>query len=435
MSQCVSLINPPSPAGKLANREGAAGLGVVTEAAQGFFYPPHTLASAASVLRAAGVQVQAFDGLVQDPSSSWGEADVVGVFVSYASLDSDLKYLRALGQIAAGRVVVFGPAVRFVFDRLLETPGIDAVLWGDAEGFFPEAVQRVGDLSACTSPVVLTAQDVGAAGYDEHGWLQDLDSLPFPGWDSLPYASYALLTVMSSRGCPELCAYCPYAAAQGHRFRSHSVDRVLAELEHLATSYSPARVVFRDPVFAWDRERVVDLCTGMLDRGLRVNWECESRPEHFDVELLRLMKRAGCRWVKIGLETTDAQVLVDVARVASLDAARLYLEQVVRVVKSCRRLGLACRLFVMAGLPGQDVRGAKDTARFVEELRPAAVNVKILEPYPGTSLPERGVYDVNDQLRVLEQARQTVQAGVGAGSWRTRAMTWLRRIAAGDSFE
>jgi len=435
MSLRVTLINPPSPAGKLANREGAAGLGVVTEAAQGFFYPPHTLASAAAVLRAAGVQVQAFDGLVQDPSPSWAEADVVAVFVSYASLDSDLRYLRELGEIAAGRIVVFGPAVRFVCGQILETPGIDAVLWGDAEGFIPAAVQRLTRLSSCKVPVVLTAQDVGAAGYDEHGWLQDLDILPVPAWDSLPYASYPFLTVMSSRGCPDLCAYCPYAAAQGHRFRSHSVDRVLAELEHLSTSYSPSRVVFRDPVFAWDRKRVVELCTGMLDQGLAVNWECESRPEHFDLELLRLMKSAGCRWVKIGLETTDAQVLMDVARVASLDAAKLYLDQVTRVVDNCRQLGLPCRLFVMAGLPGQDVQAAKDTARFVEELRPAAVNVKDLESYPGTSLPDRSVYDVHAQSRMLEQARQNVQADAGAGSWRARARMWLRRIAAGDSLE
>jgi coproporphyrinogen III oxidase-like Fe-S oxidoreductase len=89
----------------------------------------------------------------------------------------------------------------------------------------------------------------------------------------------------------------------------------------------------------------------------------------------------------------------------------------------------------MAGLPGQDVQAAKDTARFVEELRPAAVNVKDLESYPGTNLPDRSVYDVHAQLRVLEQARQSVQADAGAGSWRGRARMWLRRIAAGDSLE
>ena len=68
----------------------------------------------------------------------------------------------------------------------------------------------------------------------------------------------------------------------------------------------------RDPVFARDRARVVAICEGLLAHGIQIKFNCESRPEHFDDELLRLLKAAGCWRVKIGLESGDPALLVGI---------------------------------------------------------------------------------------------------------------------------
>ena len=47
----------------------------------------------------------------------------------------------------------------------------------------------------------------------------------------------------------------------------------------------------------------------MLDRPLGMTFNCAVRAEHVDPELLRLMKRAGCWMISLGIETGDPQLL------------------------------------------------------------------------------------------------------------------------------
>lgn len=421
----VSLVNPPSAPGTLANREGAAGMGVVqrdtvalgAEGATAFFYPPHTLATVAAHLRDADYGVRAFDGLVEEVSTA-ADADVIAVFVSYASLEMDLAFLAHLRQETDAKLVVFGPAMRFVADQVVKRAPVDAVVVGEVECFLASALESLEVAPAravladpSSGPHILTADRVGALCCDADGWVRDLDGLPFPAWDLLPYGRYPLLSVLSSRGCPDRCAYCPYAAAQGHRLRTRSVENVLAELAWLEQRFRPARVVFRDPVFAYDRQRVTALCEGVLRRGLRLRWECESRPEHFDAELLRLMLRAGCQCIKIGLETTDEFLLSKLRRIASAEEAGAYLQHVAQVVRACLDLGVQCRLFVMAGLPGQDTEAAVRTRDFVARLRPTALHVKALEKYPGLDpmVEQSELQGVAAEMAILQQAQEGIR--------------------------
>lgn len=420
----VVLVNPPSAAGTLANREGAAGMGVVYDQPDAFLYPPHTLATAVASLRQAGYRVRAVDAVVEEFAPG-PEAGTIGVFVSWATLAHDIDFVTSLRQQVAARLIAFGPAMRFVADQVLSAAPVDAVLVGEAEGFFPAALQYLQERSP-SAPVLLTPATVEAPGYGPDGFLLDLDVLPFPAWDSLRPDKYKLLTVLSSRGCPDRCVYCPYAAAQGHRFRARSVDNVLAELAWLQERFRPARIVFRDPVFAHDRERVAALCAGMLSRRLPLNWECESRPEHFDRELLKLMQRAGCQWVKIGLETTDAGLLQSLNRVGSPEEASAYLQQVAHVVQVCDEIGLQCRLFVMGGLPGQDVAMAEQTSSFVQRLHPTALNVKLCDYYPGIALQPWSTADAEAQMQILHRAQSSLQDNGPAPSLLTRGKRWLR---------
>jgi len=138
------------------------------------------------------------------------------------------------------------------------------------------------------------------------------------------------------------------------------------------------------------------------------------------------MQRAGCQWVKIGLETTDPTLLSQLKRVQSAVQAERYLKHTAEVVSNCRQIGLRCRLFVMAGLPGQEVAMAEDTRRIVERMGPDALNVKLCEPYPGTGLPSAFEGDHASQMAILCRAQQKVQGN--RPSWLQRGKGWLKRI-------
>jgi radical SAM superfamily enzyme YgiQ (UPF0313 family) len=440
----VNLVNPPSAPGTLANREGAAGMGVVYPFPDAFYYPPHTLATVASSLRKAGCAVQAFDAVVGALPRNLVDADAIAVFVSYASLATDLAFIGSLRQRTAARLIAFGPAMRFVSEQVVSRAPVDAVLIGDAEGFCAAALRYLDAQSGPDEPQALTPQKLQSLCCDAEGFVCDLDTVSFPAWELLPYQRYRLLSAFTSRGCPDHCSYCPYAAAQGHYLRTRSVENVLAELSWLSARFRPSRLVFRDPVFAHERQRVVAICEEILRRGLRLPWECESRPEHFDAELLRLMQRAGCQWIKIGLETTDSQLLQKLGRVSSAEEATTYLQHAAEVVRACANLELQCRVFVMAGLPGQNVPAAQHTREFVEQLKPAALSIKAFERYPGIAIPpvssatvptpspaagadQAKTSEVEVEMAILQETRVATPRR-GSSGWIARAKRRLRGL-------
>jgi radical SAM superfamily enzyme YgiQ (UPF0313 family) len=388
----VTLINPPSPAGLTANREGAAGLGYLDHAPAGFAYPPQTIAQVAAVLRQESWTVRALDAVgegwnLQETLQAWPtETAVCGVFVSYDTLQADLDFLAALRREKPGApIIAFGPATRYIQEPL-EQSGVAGILLGEAERSFGAAALESLRRGTSAETLTFSPTSLGLAGYDAEGLLRDLDSLPHPAWELLPVSRYRFLTVMSSRGCGDLCRFCPYVAAQGARFRARAPEGVVEELAWLQKTFSPSRIVFRDPAFAWDQARVEGICRLILERRLRLNWECESRPEHFDEPLLRLMKRAGCEGVKIGVETVSEELLHSLARLEPEQDAESYREHVGELARVCCEIGLRCRLFVMLGLPGQDQAALDETLRWLEGIGPEVLNVKIFQTYPGIRL-------------------------------------------------
>lgn len=385
--QIITLVNPPSVPGTTANREGASGLGAVMPGEGAFAYPPQTIAAMVTILRAEDFEVHVVDAVA-------GRLDVkracaqtvacnpaaVAVFTTYATRQADAAFLMALREVCSMPLVAFGPATRFLVGQL----ATDVVLCGEPELAIAPLCRAL--LGANPPRGTIWPHNLGVCGYDNGGLIEDLGALPQPSWDCVPWRDYGFLTITGSRGCPDPCTYCPYSVAGGHRIRVRLPEDIAEEMAWVERDFAPPRLVFRDPVFAHSRERVVSLCQEITRRRIRIPWECESRPEHFDAELVRLMAQSGCHCLKVGLESADPQVLVNVRRVNTVDEALHYLAHVRELVRVCAEVGILCRVFVMPGLPGSNVASAEGTAAFLRDLTPPAVNVRVFDAYPGTAL-------------------------------------------------
>src|SRR5262249_54477566 len=129
--------------------------------------------------------------------------------------------------------------------------------------------------------------------------INDLDSLPFPRWEGvskplLRPTSY-FVPVLSSRSCPEFCTYCPHRITAGYRARSP--QNVVDEIEELCYLFGDVAFIFRDPLFTEQRERSIAIAEEMIRRELPVRFECETRLDDLDTELIDLLHRAGLRSV------------------------------------------------------------------------------------------------------------------------------------------
>ena len=426
MSQSVLFLNPPGLAGTTANREGSAGMGVQTETAGAFTYPPHLLASCAAVMRAHGWRVAGLDAaaLGLDGAQTLDRlptADLLVLPVSFGTLAADRAFLNELRlRKPLLKVLAVGPALSYRQVAHVFSDLADLLLAGEPELALPAAVRRL--LAGEERPGrVINPYEMAPAAYWPGGLLADLDSLPIPAWDIFAKTSYPFLTILSSRGCPAGCRFCPYVAAQGHEHRIQSPVHTANEMGFLARDLHVQRVMFRDPVFARDRSRVLALCSELQRLALPVTWECESRPEHFDAQVLGALKAAGCDTVKIGIESGDPELLAAIGRVRDQTAGEEYLEHVTSVVAACRQIGIICRVFVMVGLPDQSSQSLERTERYLRRLRPDRLHVKLYTWYPGIDLPHGGDGDWTDAASRLHAA-----ANPPASRWRQAARRILR---------
>jgi len=211
------LVDPPAPPGATANRDGAGGLGALTPGEGGFRYPPLALATAAAALRQEGYTVLVVDA----PAEGLGLEATLGripqqpelfvVLSSWATAGPDEAFLQALRAARPGGKVLLLASVLGVWESGALTRQADAWLLGDGELYVVQAVKAVAEGASG----LLTPQALGLPGYSEEGRRLALAGLPVPAWDLLPWKRYPFLTALTSRGCPDGCAYCPYAVGQG----------------------------------------------------------------------------------------------------------------------------------------------------------------------------------------------------------------------------
>ena len=223
--------------------------------------------------------------------------------------------------------------------------------------------------------------------------IDNLDSLPFPLWGPLvpprrrvrvpfsgrPYGGS--LPVLASRSCPEFCTYCPHRIQSTYRTRS--VANILDELSYLEDTRGPLHIVFRDPLFSQERDRVLELCDGIRSRELSHTFECETRLDRLDGELVGAMHRAGLRAMSFGVESVAPATLKKVGRRPIPEAHQR------EILRRSRDLGIVTAAFYVLGFAEDTWKSIRETIAYSIDLGSTVAQFKILTPYPGTPLYKR----------------------------------------------
>jgi radical SAM superfamily enzyme YgiQ (UPF0313 family) len=221
--------------------------------------------------------------------------------------------------------------------------------------------------------------------------IDDLDSLPFPRWDlvtedrrrkfGIKWSSRPVgggYPLLASRGCPEFCTYCPHRILAGYRARS--IQNIVDEIERLCDQVPRPYVIFRDPLFTEQRERVVELCEEIHRRDLTLTFEAETRLDRLDVDLLDILYRAGFRAMSFGVESLDPATLKKSGR---RPIPQTHQRQ---IMAHCRQLGIVTAAFYVLGFLQDDWNSIAATIDYATDLGSTFAQFKMLTPYPGTPM-------------------------------------------------
>ena len=391
----IVLISPPSPPEFRVSRGLMGGFGMAVN--PGLLYPPIELAHVAGVLEAEGHEVAIHDS---DALGHGAEETIAAVaaarpaFValdsSSTSLDRDLALARELRERLHIPVAILGSQVTFTPGEIFERDNVDCVVRGEPEATVRDLARRVaaGESFAGVEGITWKRADGEIVHEPEREKIKDLDALPLPSRHLLrnelyrfPGVDGPITTVKSSRGCPLDCSFCGYTLAQGLRFRFRSPANVLKELVEIVRVHNVHHVVFRDPIFTTRKDRVHEICDGILAEKLDLKWQCETAVKVLDRALLEKMARAGCVHISLGVESGTPEIQRKHCGSKLLDH-----EQAVKVFADARELGIETRAFCMIGFPEETPAMVEDTLRLVERCDPDQVQFCAVTAYPGTPL-------------------------------------------------
>ena len=392
------LLNPPNPPGYRSNKDSMGGFGQLYPRSAPPL-PPLDLPYLAAYLSREGFGVHVIEAGAQDLSTAQtceaiGNAanhapPLVVVRTSLPTIDWDLSVCAEIRRTMPDATVgLYGGAVPALSFRIQQDRVIDFAVIGEpdepvAEVMRGDPMNQVPGLMSRAGDAWRTTAERKARG--------DLDSLPFPRWDLLPYERYIIpkssttgrlrfLPMLTSRGCPYGCSYCPYPVGQGLKWRYRSPGNVVDEMEHLVRNFGVEYIIFRDPMFSLNQRRVIEISEEIVRRGLRVRWACETRVDCLDEATISSMATAGCVGINFGVESSDPEIQKGV------DRKPIHVDEFERKVAICKRHNIRTFAFFIVGLPGDTVDTILATMRFALRIRASWVQFTVATPFIGTKL-------------------------------------------------
>jgi len=344
--------------------------------------------------------------LVDAPAWGWGikevledvkkfKPDLVVIDSSFPSLKNDVRVAEEVKKEVDCTTVLVGPPTSQFSEEILRSEGVDVVARYEYDFTIKELADALEEGR--------NLRDVKGVSYKEDGRIvhnpdrgftnsEDLDEMPFVSKVYkehlnvrdyfLNYCLYPMVQIFTGRGCPYQCTFCSWPQTfMGRKYRVRSVENILDELEWIEENMDVKEVFFEDDTFTINKRRVLEFCKGYRERGLEISWSCNARVDTLDLETMREMKRANCRFLIVGFESADDGILRNIKKGFTVEEARAF-------AKNVRKAGLLLHADFIIGLPGETKETIEKTRRFIKEIKPDQLQVSVVAPFPGTELYE-----------------------------------------------
>src|SRR5687767_1402835 len=286
---------------------------------------------------------------------------VIGI---YTNLMTKLNVLRIIRFIKGSlelqhlKIVLGGPEVRNHALKFLEH-GADFIVTGEGEQTMLELVQYIegtfsGTLAGMEGISYLDGEK-GLQQNKERMKLKNLDVLPFPNRHKVDLSLYfdawknrhgsSTISVSTMRGCPYTCKWCS-RAVYGQTYRRRDPQSVVAELKWITENYKVDTVWFVDDVFTISHKWMEAFNEALLAANVHIRYECITRADRMNHNIITLLKSSGCFRVWIGAESGSQRIIDAMDR-------RVEVGQVAEMISKTREAGMQAGTFIMVGYPGE----------------------------------------------------------------------------------
>ena len=304
-----------------------------------------------------------------------------------------IQFIKSDDKIKQAKVILGGPEVRYNATDLLEH-GADYLIIGEGEATTLELIQALErniekDLSLVNG-IGFKTQDGKIVFTPERQLINNIDELPLPNRSAIEINSYQIawkkyhgldaVSVSTMRGCPYTCKWCS-RAVYGLSYRRRSPQKVVQELKHLQNIYSPDTIWFVDDVFTISHKWLSEFNSELKKENIKLKYECITRADRMNEDVIKTMKESGCFRVWIGAESGSQRIIDAMDR-------RVKVTQVREMIKLSKKYGIETGTFIMLGYPGETENDIEETINHLKLSDPDHFTITVAYPIKGTEFFE-----------------------------------------------
>ncbi len=286
---------------------------------------------------------------------------------------------------------------------------VDIVVNGQGDITFPKLVHA---LEKSRSP-----KDIPGITYKDGQKIISTPTCPLQDINDLPALPYHLIDVekclfgteygkrtlayISSYGCPYRCGFCVEQIVNKRKWTAIKAERVVEEWENLVKKYHVDSIAVYDSNFFVDKQRVYDICRGLLKKKIKLKWgNANGRiPQlaKYEPEVWEVMEKSGCSMILTGAESGSQNALDFIAK-------DMNVEEIIKFTRLCKKYHIKMLYSFLVGLPWS--KDLKENKKFMDEEYKSTLSLidsllkvskknrftyYIFLPYPGAPLFDRAV--------------------------------------------
>lgn len=335
------------------------------------------------------------------------EYDVYGV-TAHASHYSYIKGLSKMIKDLKGKPVILGgPLATYSNETVLKDTDVDICVIGEGEETVVDLLENMGNL-----------EKVSGIAYRKNGefirtparsFKKSRDQYPFPAYELFniePYLKRELgqyegwgsrylnknvsdiktLGLITGIGCPYRCKFCSRSVIKP---RMRSVDNIISEIKYCMEKFNIKGVRFLDDLLIINKRRTLELCQKI--KPLNILWSGQARTNVMNDSLAKAMKDAGCVGIGYGYESGSDRLLKAMDKKVTVEDNR-------RATEAAKKNGIAIRVQIMFGFPGENKESIEETINFFKEIEIPPRRFNILTPLPGSE-----VYDECIRKKIIDE--------------------------------
>jgi radical SAM superfamily enzyme YgiQ (UPF0313 family) len=358
-------------------------------------YPTLGILYISSYLKSKGFSVSIFDTTFSSKKNFFNfiekeKPSVVGLYSNLMTKFNIVEQIRFCKQHNC-TIIVGGPDVPHYAENYLNI-GADVCVIGEGEETMAELLPQISQNGVhklhSIKGIVFRDEEGKFVHTENRALIKDLDSLPLPDRNAIDFPKYVetwrthhgkgSASLICARGCPYTCTWCSRSVF-GETHRRRSVKNVVDEIELLREQYKPDMLWFADDVFTINQKWFYEFHTEMKRRNIKIPFECISRADRLNEDIIQKMAELGSFRIWYGAESGSQKILDAMQR-------RVTVEEIQRVTKLTKQHGIEAGFFIMLGYPGEKISDIEETVDLLKETLPDIFLTTVAYPIKGTPL-------------------------------------------------